>query len=309
MFSAPTPQTPPEDLLKRLALCQFLFSEAQRCLRQPDQYSPGVATSLTQDTVEAFLRCLAEHCKIPLEKNETFHSLVRKVGKKYEQILGHSAALTRLNEARVSFKHFGNNVAREDALAFQNNVSSFLNEISQEVLEVDFSAVSLVDAIGHDQTKDLLREAEVALHVEDYVRAVEFSARAAHTYLKYRATLVDRNEGYLDGIAIGDDVLQSQHFEFGIHDEIIEALGPLVARNLETTEALLMLLARGVDVASFYRFQAIAPKTFQSQSGGIDQVWLLGKRQHLSRDDAQFCIRFVIDFALQLRRTSVSKLV
>ena len=304
--SAPTPQAPPEDLLKRLALCQFLFSEAERCLRRPDEFSPGVATSLSQNAAEAFLRYLAEHCKIPLEKIETFHSLIKKVGREHEQVLGHSAALTRLNQARVSFKHLGINVPREDALAFQNNVNDFLNEISQEVLQLDFSAVSLVDAIGHGATEYLLHQAEEALRDEDYERVVQFSARAAHTYLKYRAGLSGRDEAYLGGITIGGKVLPLPTHVVG-HEVSLGVLRDLTksaARTQRQTQSLLMLLARGVDIASFFRFQTLAPITHQTQNGNFYQPGGLGKREGISKDDAQFCIRFVIDFTLQLRRTS-----
>ncbi len=304
--SAPTPQAPAEDLLRRLALCQFLSSEAQRCLRRPDQYSPGVATSLAQDAVEAFLRCLAEQFKIPLKPFEPFDSLVNKVGEGREPIPGHRAAMTRLNKARINFKHFGINVPREEAVVFQRNAQAFLNDVCWDLLQVDFSAVSLVDAIGHDDTEKLLHEAEEALRDEGYERVVQFSARAAYTYLKYRARLSGRDEAYLGAITIGGKVLPLPEYVDGqeVSMGVLRDLTKSAARTQRQTQSLLMLLSRGVDIASFFRFQTLAPITHQTQNGDFYQPGGLGKREGISRDDAQFCIRFVIDFALQLRRTS-----
>ena len=303
--SAPTPQAPPEDLLRKMALCQFLISEAQSYLSRPDSFSPGVATSLSQDAVEAFLRCLAAHFKIAIKAHEPFDSLMAKVGDGRPIVLGHTAAMTDLNKARVNFKHYGQNVSREDALVFRRNSQAFLNDVSRDLLQVDFSAVSLVDAIGHDDTEKLLHEAEDALRDEDYVRVVQFSARAAHTYLKYRAGLSGRDEAYLGGITIGGKVLPLPEHVVGqeVSMGILRDLTKSAARTQRQTQSLLMLLARGVDIASFFRFQALAPITHQTQNGKFYQPGGLGKREGISKDDAQFCIRFVIDLALQLRRT------
>ena len=304
--SAPTPQALPEELLRKLALCQFLFSEAQRYLSRPDQYSPGVAISLSQDAVELFLRCLAEHFKVALKPIEQFDSLMNKVGDDREPIPGHKAAMTKLNKARVNFKHFGINVPRNDASAIQSSVHDFLNDVSRDILQVDFSAVSLVDAIGHDDTEKLLHEAEEALRDEDYERVVQFSARAAYTYLKYRAGLSGRDEAYLGAITIGGKVLPLPEHVVGqeVSMGILRDLTKSAARTQRQTQSLLMLLARGVDIASFFRFQALAPITSQTLSGRFQQIGSGGKREGTSKDDAQFCLRFAIDFALQLRRTS-----
>ena len=85
---------------------------------------------------------------------------------------------------------------------------------------------------------------------------------------------------------------------------ILRDLTKSAARTQRQTQSLLMLLARGVDIASFFRFQALAPITSQTLSGRFQQIGSGGKREGTSKDDAQFCLRFAIDFALQLRRTS-----
>ena len=161
-------------------------------------------------------------------------------------------------------------------------------------------------AIVYDDTEKLLHEAEEALRDEDYERVVDFSAKAAHTYLKYRAGLSGRDEAYLGAITIGGKVLPMPEHVVGqeVSMGVLRDLTKSAARTQRQTQSLLMLLARGVDIASFFRFQALAPITSQTLTGRFQQNRWGGKREDISRDDAQFCTRFVIDFALQLRRTA-----
>ena len=297
---------PSELLLRKLKLCQFLFFEAHRYLRRPDPYSQGVATSLGQDAAEIFLRCLAVHHGIAIKDHESFPGLVNAVGKRFPRVLEHRAALTELNKARVNFKHHGQNVSREDALVYQSNARTFLNDVSQEVLGIDFARVSLAGAIGHKPTEALLREAETAYQDQDYMEAIGCSAKAAHTYVRHRARVGGQHEAYLRSIAIGSNALVPAPSKPGPRDQAIQALAPKPPVSLTETQALLMLLARGVDIASFYRFQALVPPVSQTQSGDFHFVWMARKREGCTRDNAQFCIQFVTELALQLRRTSIA---
>ncbi|MDE2817826.1 MAG: hypothetical protein OXK81_14175 [Chloroflexota bacterium] len=297
---------PTVSMVRGLLLPKFLLLEAQDYLRRPEEYSPGLATSLLQDAVEAFLRFLAVDGQIEVSEKASFVELLNKVGAKHRKILDHRAAMTNLNKARVNFKHASQMVLLNDALGFQSNVNHFLNEIARDVLGVDFAAISLVDAIGHKQTEELLHNADKAIIAEEFQTAIFLSAEAAARYLKYRARRPGSSEKLLGRIPIGANVLHLQGLDDAMFSSQTEELGRWTAGAMQRTQALLLLLARGVDVASFYRFQEIAPPISLPLRGPARTVWFSYKKQQVSKANAKFCVRFVIELALQLRRTAIA---
>ena len=124
-------------IIRRLSLPRFLFREAKAALQRPGPYSGGMATSLFQDSVEAFLRILAEHGSVNIGASVPFDKLLDKVGAKFNSVLEHRAVITRLNKARVNFKHHGQRIVNEEALSFAHNVEAFLTEVSSDVLQLE----------------------------------------------------------------------------------------------------------------------------------------------------------------------------
>jgi hypothetical protein len=127
-----------------------------------------MATSLLQDSVESFLRILSEYGGVDVKDTAPFNDLVGKVSERYQIIVEHKAAISRLNRARVAFKHHGLTVSKEDALGFVTAVEAFLTEVSHSTLEIDFVLVSLISQIGHRRTENWLHEAEELANTGDY---------------------------------------------------------------------------------------------------------------------------------------------
>ena len=140
-------------LIRRLSLPQFLFRQAKAALQHPGPYSGRMATSLFQDSVEIFLRIMAEHGGVRVGDQESFPNLFDKVGEKFKSVPEHKALITNLNKARVNFKHYGHPVVNDLALTFQYGVEAFLTDVSSNELKLDFGSVSLVSAIGHPGRK------------------------------------------------------------------------------------------------------------------------------------------------------------
>ena len=134
-------------LARRLTLPKFLFREAKAALSRYGPYSGGMAASLLQDSVESFLRILAERGRVALVDTAAFNVLFDKVGERFTSVVEHKAAISRLNRARVAFKHHGLTVSNEDVLGFVTTIESFLTEVSSNVLETDFRTISLISVL------------------------------------------------------------------------------------------------------------------------------------------------------------------
>ena len=125
----PRQQIMDDALVRRLSLPQFFLRQARVALQRPGPYSGGMATSLLQDCVEAFLRILSEHGRVDVGVSASFDKLVHNIGDRFASTLEHRALLTRMNKARVAFKHHGILVPSEDALYFSQGVETFLSEV------------------------------------------------------------------------------------------------------------------------------------------------------------------------------------
>lgn len=237
--------------VRRLALPKYLAKEAERALQRSDTYAHALATSLLQDAVEAFLRVLADLGHIHVGPSAAFDKLLGDVAKQFPVVGDHRAALSNLNKARVAFKHHGLSVPdRIDARAFATNVRDFLADVTREVLGVDFAAVSLVDAIGHQRTENWLGDAEQALVNNEHEDAMCKVAGAFAIYVTSRQGREART-GWHARSAMG---LRSS----GLERDILKLIEMLDGR-LATVEGRLHLAMRGVDMAAFDRFQALTP--------------------------------------------------
>ena len=286
---------------QRLALPQYLFREGERSLSRPGPYSGGSATSLFQDAIEALLGILVEHRGIRVGGADPFPSLLNKTGEVYQGVLDHRAPLNRLNKARAAFKHHGIRISKEDAASFCANARDFLSEICGEALGVDFWSVSLVEVVEHQRTQNWLRNAERSVRAGDYAAATECAAKAVAVYLRYRSRASGGAEGDLHDVSIGGGPPTWPHrldlapglgfeFEMGAFFEIIKAH--------------LILMARGVDMAAFNRFQSLTPVVTLSMAGTFGGVRSGRTSASPMEEDALFCVNFAIELAMRLQETS-----
>ena len=275
-----------DNLYRRLTLSKYLFRHARRILQQSGPYSRGLATSLLHDSVEVLLRVLTERFKIEVHRRENFPQLFDNVRKRIDCVGEHSAAMKRLNTARVGFKHEGLDVNATDAEAFLTNVEAFLSEVCQQELLVDFATLSLVNAIGHRRTQNWLEKAREALRSEHFTESVAHSAAALAIYLHHRDT---RRGEPVDP----SDYIHSFSGELGgAIDWIIEYVEPIRAR--------LDLVSHGIDVVSYDKFEALTPQTSVHENGTVSQYGLKSKTA-ASREEARFCYDFAVESALALR--------
>lgn len=166
------------DLISRLALPQFLLRKGRSALEETAPHAGGLATSLFQDAAEAFLWILAEEGNVNLDVSAPFPKLLDAVGAKFPTVLHHKAAISRLNKARIAFKHHRLHVQQEDASYFGTTIDAFLTEVSNEELGLDFAAASLLSTIGHQRTANWLTEAEERARRGDIRESLQCSATA-----------------------------------------------------------------------------------------------------------------------------------
>ena len=275
-----------KELARRLALPRETFRKAQAEIENSGAYSGGFATSLLQDAVESFLRIVAEQGGIGVSASSPFEKLVDEVGKEFNSVVLHKAAISRLNKARVAFKHHGILVTNEEALAFAGTVKTLLTEVSNETLELDFWSVFLVQGVRHQRTKNMLKKAESAYRAGEYGDSIISSAKALAVY--------DSGERQLGKLLMIANMREDQ------------------------TAQRTALLELGIRYEDYARYQTIAPSVLMTMNGSLSSAitnsyWIYelyppnGRRRLLesrsqewvkdaeekAKEAADFCIRFV----------------
>ena len=77
-----------------------------------------------------------------------------------------------------------------------------------------------------------------------------------------------------------------------------------VTENLSQIYAHIDLIMMGVNLALYRRFRALTPFVTLTIAKTIYCTWGFGTPSHFSKEDAEFCINFVIDSTLQIRDNS-----
>lgn len=283
-------------LIRRLSLPQFFLRQARVALQRPGPYSGGMATSLLQDCVETFLRILSEHGRIDVGVSTSFDKLINNIGEKFASTLEHRALLSRMNKARVAFKHHGILVPSEDALYFSQGVETFLSEMSLEILNLNFESVSLISAIGHRRTENWLHKAQNFSGSGKLKDSLECAAKAFAIY----TTAMSMNRLKFTSSRM---MLSTLDF-FAMDHRIDSSLGEFtrsVKDNLEQIYSYIDLIMTGVNLSSYRRFRALTPSVQLTVAKTLYVYWGFSSPSNLSKEDAIFCIDFVVDSALQIR--------
>ena len=291
-----------EQLIRRLSLPRFLFRAGAGALGGSGPYASGLATSLFQDAVETFLRILAETCRVNVAPHVPFDTLVDKVSDSCRSISGHKPALSRLNKARVAFKHHGISVSEEDALLFRESAHVFLTETTRDVLGLDFESASLVSVIGHRRTENWLIKAQEAVAAGRHRDALECAAVAFHIYLHAKSVHRARVTSHrlwrpspLD-YRTADRRLRSELTKF---TEWTVSRFEELRRNID-------LLRHSIDIMAYLRFLRNTPNVQLSLSGALSIVWL-SSTDNATQEEAEFCIEFVVDSALQIGANDIHR--
>ena len=282
-------------LVRRLSLSRFLFRAGADALRGPGPYAFGLATSLFQDSVEALLRILAETGRVNVAPHVSFDVLIDKVGDSYSSVREHKAALSRLNKARVNFKHHGISVFEEDAIHFRESAQAFLTEVTKAALGLDFQRASLVSVIGHRRTENWLLKAREAAEAGRYREALEHAAIAFRIYLNARS--VHR------ALATSHRLWGPPPLDYNTADRQLQRsltrLTKWTVSHFEELHKSMDLLRHGIDLMAYWRFLGMTPNVEVSSTGAHSIVWV-SSTDNPTQEDAEFCMDFVVDSALRI---------
>jgi hypothetical protein len=188
-------------MLPQLLLTKRLFREGYEFSRRADSVSCGLAISLFQDAVEMYVWAVVKDRAIPVKDTFTFTGNLDAIEKAGISIPDRPKLL-ELNKARISFKHYGNLPAPDEAVKFRTYTEDFLVAATATHFNVSFADLSLVDLVSFPEVHERLKAAEAALSANDASKAITEASIAKALLFRHvdrHIPKVDHNLRDLDG--------------------------------------------------------------------------------------------------------------
>jgi hypothetical protein len=146
---------------ERLSLIRYQLLAAEAAVIAPPPIN-NLAINIMQDVVESALGAAGDHIRAEIRHRDfdkLFDAVVTKLGSPTE-LVGLRAAAIALNNARVGFKHHGNQVRDETLRRHYDVAATLVNELVVSAFRMKLASVSLLLFIKDDQVRGLIEDAE-----------------------------------------------------------------------------------------------------------------------------------------------------
>jgi hypothetical protein len=291
--------------VKRLAFIKYLY---QTAISQSSAPAPlNCASLLTMhDAVELFLQLASEHLNAGAGQPAfmDYWDILNKrlAPKELEQ----KESMRRLNKARVALKHHGTFPSDLDIESFRANTISFFQDNTPLIFAITLDAVSLIEFVNPDLSRQKLKEAQDQIQKGDTLVALDNIALA---FAGMIADYEDRKRGkfHTSPFYFGRNMTFLSSFSMGFGGGSLSRpereLGKFIDNVKESLKAMqdaIKMLALGIDYRKYSKFKMLTPYLARVMSGD----WVIDRRfkddEKPSQDDARFCLDFVIESALAL---------
>lgn len=280
--------------MQRLAFIKHLYTTA---VRQSQQSEPlAWASILTfHDSVELFLHLASEKLNVSkrdIEFIKYWDSLSFKLPDGFPT---QKESMKRLNKARGLLKHHGTMPSKLDIEAFRASVTSFFAENTPQVFGVDFEAISMVELVHCDETRESLKQAK---NLQKQGNLEEAFDKTAIAFAQLIDDYENRNRSrfgvspYLFGESF--NFMDLPHTDRGFHDR--------VTRSIEDLRNALKIVSLGIDYRKYSKFRQLTPTVQKIMNGRWHMTRVAPSTSPLmSSENFKFCCDFVIESAIHLQ--------
>ncbi len=207
--------------------------------------------------------------------------------------------LSRLNDARVSMKHYGTWPNRDVLSELETIATLFFRENSPRVFSVDFDSVSMVDFIECAEARSSLREAESHLGAGKYPLACR-SAGVAVAYAKeaIKASVAELGGSFWPNTSN----LQLDQSDPWLRE--IEGFARNTEKRISDLQKGMADLATGIDRRDpdWRRFSILTPAARIAMSGKPRTSVTNRTEENPTKEDAVFCLNFAVEVCMRLER-------
>jgi hypothetical protein len=295
---------------ERLSLIRYQLMVASETVAAAPPINT-LAINLMQDAVESALATAGDHVQAKVPNHPDFDKLFDAVVAALSnppELVGVRQAAIAMNNARVGFKHHGNQVRDETLRKHYDVAATLVNELVLAAFGIPLSEVSLLLFVRDDQARELIESAEAHKDKGDLVQAM-FRLRLAFELVAQEYQSRKSVDGWHTVFETKPSFYPST-FDFkrelgGKGGEYVEKVGKWV----ESLDKLTRLGAIGIDLQRYAYFDAVAPVAQYYISDTPTSPFVRFKE--LTDEHYAASYRFVVDSAIRLgandytlRRTS-----
>lgn len=278
--------------VERLSLIRYQMLIARQQSNQPAPLN-SLALNMMQDAVESMLSLAAEHEHVAVPNRADFLQLFDAVSKAVsaeEPLSGFRPGAAAMNQARVNFKHHGNQAESNTIDRHVSNSIGLVNALSEAVFGIEIDSVSLLLFVRHDDTRNHLELTQERWNTGDSEGAMDELKLAFDSLVRD----YEQRKAWHPGKSLFSTKPSFIPSGFDIRDH-----GKEMEKAFEWLESLdgwVKMLALGVDMRRYAYFDAHTPSAIYTMDGNVN----LYRRDGIAVTEIVFtrCFRFVVDTAL-----------
>lgn len=287
---------PSEVEIERLSLIRYQLRSAAEILKQPAPINT-LAINTMQDVVESTLGAVAEHVGAEVKARSDFDKLFDAVAIKLgspSELMGLRSAAIALNNARVGFKHHGNQVRDETLRRHHDVATTLVHELVRAGFGVALDDVSMLVFVRHDGVRSFIEKAEELSRANNLTDALSYLRSALNLAVDDYA---ERKS--LDGWRTIFDVGPRMPSHVGQENWGWERPLEEVRDWVKALDERVKLSSMGVDLSRYAYFDAVAPLHTNMWHG--DRGPIVNVRFERPTDDHyKASYLFVVDTAIRL---------
>jgi hypothetical protein len=255
-----------------------------------------LAISLFQDSVELLARTIADECAAEVKERTPFPKLweciknARGNTKKTELPL--QGKMLKLNIARVNFKHHGNLPDVSEGQKFSTYTEDFLQEAMESFFNKDFDKISLGDLIQDPKISKVVKKAEQSQIEGDFDACMKACAKADQMISgMVREIIPELPQGFSNFSRLFDRE----------HTHSASSWVRVLDSYLRGLRHFSIAIATNIKLVDYVKFHAVIPDAVSYASGS----WQFRMKRKASKEDAYFCLNYVINYALAVQEQLV----
>lgn len=301
--------------IERLALIKYLFNVASDQSREPEPMSALSILSF-HDSAELFLQLAMDFVDTAGSKKTDFMAYFQFIDDALESgSLTQKNGMRRLNQARVSLKHYGILPSTIEVERFRVLTSAFLEENSLLVFGLDLNQISLIDYVPHEGVRNALKSAR------EYTDA-DPAKSMSDIAVAFRILIDSVIDGYL-GRFHRSPFPPKQDFSFDSaffrrsgpypDDDGREQFEDKLMKAVDGMQQPTLILSLGLDYRKYVKFSLMTPSVRRGLNGQYVVQVVQGLAGSIdwppSPQACEFCIDFVIESAIRMRELQVDSIM
>lgn len=280
--------------MQRLAFIKYLYTTA---VTQSQQGEPLASASILtfHDSVELFLQLASEQLNVGRKRLDFMEYWDVLTPRLLDAGLTQRESMRRLNSARVALKHHGTMPSKLDIEAFRASVTNFFAENTPQIFGVDFAAVSMVELVKCNETRESLKKAQNSQEQGNLEDALDKVAIAF-------SQLIDDYENRSRSRFGTSAFFFGRDFTFVQTPYTDTDFFYRVKDSIEDMQDALKIMSLGIDYRKYSKFRQLTPSIHKIANGNWHITRLPATMAPpATLENFQFCHDFVIESAVHLQ--------